>query len=76
MILHEFYFDSLAVRASLIEICRAHGLETLAIGKIGKASFAAIGKALGDGLGWVLLTYSHPDNKLINQWAADDLLFS
>jgi Fe-Mn family superoxide dismutase len=30
-----------------------------------------MGKALGGGSGWVLLYYSHRDNKLINQWAAD-----
>ena len=30
-----------------------------------------MGKALGGGSGWVLLTYSHRDRKLVNQWAAD-----
>jgi len=30
-----------------------------------------MGKALGGGSGWVLLTYSHRDNRLVNQWAAD-----
>jgi Fe-Mn family superoxide dismutase len=30
-----------------------------------------MGKALGGGSGWVLLTYSHRDQKLVNQWAAD-----
>jgi Fe-Mn family superoxide dismutase len=30
-----------------------------------------MGKALGGGSGWVLLTYSHRDKKLVNQWAAD-----
>jgi Fe-Mn family superoxide dismutase len=29
------------------------------------------GKALGGGSGWVLLTYSPRDKKLVNQWAAD-----
>ena len=28
-----------------------------------------MGKALGGGSGWVLLTYSHRDKKLVNQWA-------
>ena len=30
-----------------------------------------MGKAMGGGAGWVLLTYSPRDRKLINQWAAD-----
>jgi len=30
-----------------------------------------MGKAQGGGSGWVLLTYSPRDRRLINQWAAD-----
>ena len=30
-----------------------------------------MGKAQGGGSGWVLLTYSPSDRRLINQWAAD-----
>ena len=30
-----------------------------------------MGKAMGGGSGWVLLTYSPRDRKLVNQWAAD-----
>jgi superoxide dismutase, Fe-Mn family len=30
-----------------------------------------MGKALGGGSGWVLLSWSPRDRKLINQWAAD-----
>lgn len=33
--------------------------------------FAAMGKALGGGSGWVLLTHSARDDRLVNQWAAD-----
>lgn len=36
-----------------------------------RAEFAAIDKALGGGSGWGLLTYSHRDKRLVNQWAAD-----
>ena len=36
-----------------------------------RAEFVAMGKALGGGSGWVLLTYSRRDGKLINQWAWD-----
>ena len=30
-----------------------------------------MGKAEGGGSGWVLLTYSPRDKRLVNQWAAD-----
>ena len=33
--------------------------------------FAAMGKALGGGSGWVLLTWSRRDGRLVNSWAAD-----
>ena len=35
------------------------------------AQFSAMGKAQGGGSGWVLLTWSPHDRKLINQWAMD-----
>jgi len=35
------------------------------------AEFSAIGKALGGGSGWVLLTWSRRDGRLVNTWAAD-----
>jgi superoxide dismutase, Fe-Mn family len=36
-----------------------------------QAEFIAMGKALGGGSGWVLLSWSTHDRKLVNQWAAD-----
>jgi superoxide dismutase, Fe-Mn family len=36
-----------------------------------RAEFVAMGKALGGGSGWVLLTWSRRDGRLVNQWAAD-----
>jgi Fe-Mn family superoxide dismutase len=35
------------------------------------AEFAATGKALGGGSGWVLLTWSERDQRLVNQWSSD-----
>ena len=35
------------------------------------AEFAGIGKALGGGSGWVLLTYSPHEDRLVNTWASD-----
>jgi superoxide dismutase, Fe-Mn family len=72
MILHEVYFESLGVDGGepdgalrrLIE----HDFGGVAAWR---TQFAAMGKALGGGSGWVLLTYSPRDRKLVNQWAAD-----
>ena len=35
-----------------------------------RSEFIAMGKALGGGSGWVLLSWSPRDRKLVNQWAA------
>jgi len=71
MILHELYFSSLgapnrpgAALAAAIE--RDFGSDAR-----WRAEFSAMGKAWGGGAGWVLLTWSHRDNRLVNQWAAD-----
>jgi superoxide dismutase, Fe-Mn family len=71
MILHEAYFDSLggggAARGSLGDaIARDFGSVDR-----WRAEFSAMGKAEGGGSGWVLLSYSPHDKRLVNQWAAD-----
>ena len=71
MILHELYFDGLGAGgnpggALLEAIERDFGSF-----ERWRAEFVAAGKALGGGSGWVLLTYSHRDGQLVNQWAAD-----
>jgi Fe-Mn family superoxide dismutase len=71
MIIHELYFDSLAGEGdptgALAEaINRDFGSLTR-----WKAEFSATGKALGGGSGWVLLSYSPRDKRLVNSWAAD-----
>ena len=71
MILHELYFDGLAgggePGGALAEAMTRDfgGLSRW------KAEFAATGKALGGGSGWVLLSYSPRNKRLINSWAAD-----
>lgn len=71
MILHEAYFDSLggggAARGALAEAI------TRDFGSVDRwrAEFSAMGKAEGGGSGWVLLSYSPHDRRLVNQWAAD-----
>jgi len=71
MILHELFF------ASLGEAGAPEGeLRDALIRDFGNvyrwaAEFSAMGKALRGGSGWVLLTWSPRDRKLINQWAMD-----
>jgi superoxide dismutase, Fe-Mn family len=71
MILHELYFAGLGRQGEPDK-----GLQSAIVASFGNLSrwqtqFVAMGKAVGGGSGWVLLTYSHRDKKLINQWAAD-----
>ena len=71
MILHELYFDSLGGGSQPEGDLR--GALARDFGSVEKwqIQFGAMGKALGGGSGWVLLTYSPRDKKLVNQWAAD-----
>jgi Fe-Mn family superoxide dismutase len=71
MIIHELYFDCLGgegePKGALAEqIARDFG--SLARWK---TEFSATGKALGGGSGWVMLTWSPRDKRLVNTWAAD-----
>jgi Fe-Mn family superoxide dismutase len=70
MILHEVYFDSLGTSAAPANLVAQldrdfGGLEQWA------KQFAAMGKALAGGSGWVLLAWSARDRRLVNTWAAD-----
>jgi len=71
MILHEVYFNGLRPSEPIAPPL-AHAIET-DFGSLDRwaAEFAAMGRALGGGSGWVLLTYSRRDNRLVNSWAAD-----
>jgi Fe-Mn family superoxide dismutase len=75
MILHELYFAGLGASGGAAagpSAALAQAIER-DFGSQARwaAEFAAMGKALGGGSGWVLLTYSHRDKRLTNQWAAD-----
>jgi Fe-Mn family superoxide dismutase len=72
MILHEVYFDSLGGEAGDPSGALRQMIER-DFSSVAKwqSEFSAMGKALGGGSGWVLLTYSSRDRKLINQWASD-----
>ena len=71
MVLHEIYFaglgPSLRPAAQLAQaIERDFGSHDR-----WAAEFSGMGKALGGGSGWVLLTWSRRDRRLVNTWAAD-----
>ncbi|HEX5769302.1 MAG TPA: Fe-Mn family superoxide dismutase [Burkholderiales bacterium] len=71
VILHELYFASLGGDGrdpgSFAEVL------TRDFGSVDrwKAEFAAMGRALGGGSGWVLLTHVPRDGTLVNQYASD-----
>jgi Fe-Mn family superoxide dismutase len=70
MILHELFFDGLGDASEPGAALK----EALArdFGSVDRwrSEFVAMGKALA-GSGWVLLSWSPRDKKLVNQWAAD-----
>ena len=71
MILHEIYFESLggsSVPSGVLAEAIARDFGSV---DRWRAEFSAIGKAEGGGSGWVILSYSPRDKRLVNQWAAD-----
>ena len=71
MILHELYFAGLGAPSRPGKVLSAAIERDFGSDARWRSEFVAMGKALGGGSGWVLLTYSHRDNRLVNQWAAD-----
>ena len=71
MILHELFFDGLGDESE--PATELHGALARDFGsyECWRSEFIAMGKALGGGSGWVLLTWSPRDRKLVNQWASD-----
>ncbi len=72
MILHEVYFGSLGTGRPMPGAKLGQAIER-DFGSHARwaAEFSGIGKALGGGSGWTLLTFSPHDGRLVNQWAAD-----
>ncbi|MFI4966074.1 MAG: superoxide dismutase [Caulobacterales bacterium] len=71
MILHEVYFAGLAPGAAASPALAGAIERDFGSRDRWAAEFAAIGRALGGGSGWVLLTWSRRDGRLVNSWAAD-----
>jgi len=72
MVLHELYFASLGGDRQTMAPPMAMALEAN-FGSVERwrEEFVAMGKALGGGSGWVLLSFEPRDGSLVNQWAAD-----
>jgi Fe-Mn family superoxide dismutase len=72
MLLHELYFACLKGDAEPMVPAMALALSAN-FGSVERwrDEFVAMGKALGGGSGWVLLTFQPREGTLVNQWAAD-----
>jgi superoxide dismutase, Fe-Mn family len=70
MILHELFFDGLGEESAPGKDLAAALARDFGSVERWRSEFIAMGKALGGGSGWVLLS-SRRDKRLVNQWAAD-----
>ena len=71
MILHELFFDGLGDTSAPGKDLAAAMVRDFGSLDRWRSEFIAMGKALAGGSGWVLLSWSPRDGKLVNQWAAD-----
>jgi Fe-Mn family superoxide dismutase len=71
MILHELFFDGLGEESEPGGELKAALARDFGSYERWRAEFMAMGKALAGGSGWVLLSWSPRDKKLVNQWASD-----
>ena len=71
MILHELFFASLGEESAPEGELREALIRDFGSVDRWRSEFSAMGKAQGGGSGWVLLTWSRRDRKLVNQWAMD-----
>jgi superoxide dismutase, Fe-Mn family len=71
MILHELFFDGLGDQSEPSPALRDALARDFGSCERWRSEFIAMGKALGGGSGWVLLSWSPRDRKLVNQWASD-----
>ena len=71
MVLHEAFFDSLGDESEPETSLKDALARDFSSYDRWQAEFITVGKALGGGSGWVLLTWSPRDRKLTNQWALD-----
>ena len=72
MLLHELYFASLGGDGQPLVPALDLALSA-SFGSVAawRDEFVAMGRALGGGSGWVLLSFQPRDGSLVNQWASD-----
>ena len=66
MILHELFFDGLGDQSEPDPALRDALARDFGSFERWRSEFVAMGKALGGGSGWVLLSWSPRDRKLVN----------
>jgi len=71
MILHELFFDGLGDESEPRPALQEALARDFGSYERWRSEFMAMGKALGGGSGWVLLSWSSRDRKLVNQWGSD-----
>jgi superoxide dismutase, Fe-Mn family len=71
MILHELFFDGLGQQSAPGPALHDALAKDFGSFERWQSEFIAMGKALGGGSGWVLLSWSPRDRRLVNQWASD-----
>jgi len=71
MILHELFFASLGAGGEPDGALHEALVRDFKSVANWRSEFSSIGKALRGGSGWLLLTWSPRDRKLVNQWAMD-----
>src|SRR5512139_2600914 len=71
MVLHELFFGGLCEESEPTPTLRDALARDFGSYERWRSEFIAMGKALGGGSGWVPLSWSPRDRKLVNQWASD-----
>ena len=71
MILHEHFFNAIGGDGQPTGVLEEAIKRDFGSIDRWRAEFSAMGKAEGGGSGWVILTYSPRDKRLVNCWAAD-----
>src|SRR5262245_101372 len=71
MILHELFFDGLGEESAPGKDLTAALTRDFGSVERWRSEFIGMGKALGGGSGWVLLSWSPRHRRLVNHWAAD-----
>jgi superoxide dismutase, Fe-Mn family len=73
MILHELFFDGLGDQSGPDPALRDALARDFGTYERWRSEFIAMGKALGGGSGWVLLSWSPRDGRFVNQWGLGPL---